>query len=198
MTTELPQVTMNHRVTARLPVLEWAAVLLGISTFAWGFLDWYGVSGDGQNGYRLMDGYPPIGFALVATVLAVVNMRPDRTERTAWFAIGMSLLAVAFTVLAAVVKPTFIALVEALATIDGDSNVHLTIKIGLILTLVSTALQLICLVVAWLFASGRVVTARRSAVVPAPAAGQQLFGASLFAADGEWQADDTPGNYRPE
>ena len=110
--TELPQRFAGIRMSKRLPALEWVAVALGALTFVWGFLDWYGTSDGGQNGYRLLDGYLPVGFALLAGLFAVVNLRADRTERTAWLAIGTSLFAVAFTIVAVTVKPTLILLLE--------------------------------------------------------------------------------------
>ena len=137
----------------------------------WGFLDWYGTSDGGQNGYRLLDGYLPVGFALLAGLFAVVNLRADRTERTAWLAIGTSLFAVAFTIVAVTVKPTLILLLEGFSGLGGTDAVRLSIRIGLILTLVTTILQLFCLVLAWLFASGRVVMSGRSGLPAAPISG---------------------------
>lgn len=165
--TELPQRFAGIRMSKRLPALEWVAVALGALTFVWGFLDWYGTSDGGQNGYRLLDGYLPVGFALLAGLFAVVNLRADRTERTAWLAIGTSLFAVAFTIVAVTVKPTLILLLEGFSGLAGTDAVRLSIRIGLILTLVTTILQLLCLVLAWLFASGRVVMSGRSGL-PAP------------------------------
>ena len=169
--TELPQRNAGIRISKRLPVLEWAAVVLGVLTFIWGFLDWYGASGVGQNGYRLLDGYLPVGFALLAGLFALVNLRPDRTERTAWLAIGTSLCAVAFTVVAVAVKPTLILLLEGFSGLDGTDPVRLSIRVGLILTLVSTVLQLLCLLVAWVFASGRLVVSGRSGPAAPPSFG---------------------------
>jgi len=144
-----------RRFTGRQPLLEWVAVGLGVLTFVFGFLDWYGTDSDGLNGYRLLDGYLPVGLALIASLLALVNLRPDRTERTAWLAIGLSALAVLFTVVAMVVKPSFVLLIEGLTALDENGAVHVSIQVGLILTLVSAVLQLGCLVAAWLFATGR-------------------------------------------
>ncbi len=73
--TELPQRCAGIRMSKRLPALEWVAVVLGVLTFMWGFLDWYGASDVGQNGYRLLDGYLPVGFALLAGLFALVNLR---------------------------------------------------------------------------------------------------------------------------
>ncbi|HEY3713093.1 MAG TPA: DUF5336 domain-containing protein [Jatrophihabitantaceae bacterium] len=144
-----------RRFAGRQPALEWAAVGLGGLTFVFGFLDWYGTDSGGLNGYRLLDGYLPVGLALVASLLAMLNLRPDRTERTAWLAIGLSALAVLFTVVAMAVKPTFVVLIEGFSALDENGGVHLEIQVGLILTLVSAVLQLGCLVAAWLFATGR-------------------------------------------
>lgn len=142
-------------LAARQPLLEWVAVLLGALTFVWGFLDWYGWPSGAQNGYRLLDGYPPIGFALLAALFAGVNLSRSRTEHLAWLSIGTSFLAVVFTIVAMAVKPTFLSLLEALSSVGGESRAHLSVQYGLILTLVTTILQLLCLVGGWLVASGR-------------------------------------------
>jgi len=42
-----------------------------------------------------------------------------------------------------------------LTALDENGAVHVSIQVGLILTLVSAVLQLGCLVAAWLFATGR-------------------------------------------
>ncbi len=68
----------------------------------------------------------------------------------------------AFTIVAVTVKPTLILLLEGFSGLDGTDAVRLSIRIGLILTLVTTILQLLCLVLAWLFASGRLVMSGRS------------------------------------
>lgn len=157
----------GRHIAGHQPALEWAAILLGALTFIWGFLDWWGTGGGGLNGYRLLSGDLPIALALVASLLAVVNLRPDRTERTAWLAIGISALAVLFTIVAMAVKPTFIQLIEGFAQLGGSGSLSLSIQIGLILTLVSTVLQLACLVAAWLFASGRLAIGAADAGPPA-------------------------------
>jgi hypothetical protein len=142
----------------RPPALEITSILLGVLVFCWGFLDWWGTpTGGGQNGYRLLDGYPPVSFALLAALLTALNLRADRTERTALLAIGASFVGLVFTVLSMVVKPTVLLFLEDFSSFgDSTQGLNLTVRIGLVLALITTVLQTGCLVLAWLRATGRI------------------------------------------
>ncbi len=198
----------------RYSALEVSAALLGPLTFFFGFLDWWGDGISGQNGYRLLDGYLPVGFALLAALFTAVNLRPPRTEAAALMGLGSAFLGVVFTVLAIAVKPTLLNFLEQFSSFgDSSQGVHLTVRVGLVLTMTATGVQFAFLLFAWLAATGRVARIQRERhyrpLPPPPAAppADELvffelppteidrrgdgFGPPLQAYDGEWRDPST-------
>lgn len=118
----------------RLAMLHWIAAGLGGLAFVWGFLDWYGGSGEGLPGFSYNAG-APVGLSIVAGLLAaalvVEKQRP--TALPAACAVAAGLL--------------------ALGALDAPGEAD--IEVGLILMLITSLGQAAVLGYAWLSATGR-------------------------------------------
>ncbi len=114
---------------------------LGVLSFIWGFLDWYGVSGGGNaKGYAIgSPGPAAIGLSVLAGALAAIVLI-DRSART--------------TLIPAAAAVASLLVSIGLITSEGDDY---DVKIGLILQLVTAVVQAGVLIAGWLQAQGQLV-----------------------------------------
>jgi Family of unknown function (DUF5336) len=135
----------------RAALLSYIAGGLGVLSFVWGFLKWVSEGeGDGKTqfaGYALgSQGAAVIGFSLAAGLLAA---------GLAWDNKPPTLAPVAFSVTSLLLA---IGILIGKGSIDtgGGGDAKVGIAIGLILELVTAAIQVGVLVFGWMTASGRI------------------------------------------
>lgn len=135
----------------RAALVAYLAALLGVLSAVWGFLDWWGTGSAAANGYRLGEGYAVAGFPLAAGLVALRDVRLPRSAGTRLLAVGLSMIGSFFAIVALVVKPTVVELIQGLYAFEqGRGAPHLSAKIGLILALVTVLVQFVVLTIAWL------------------------------------------------
>lgn len=162
-TTRMPTVGRRSAALELPQLIGYAAGVLGILSFIWGFLTWYTTGGQGVAGYSIAGSGAgaAIGLSIAAGLIAAV----DVLEKKAAGAVSAALAVAAFLV--------------TLGLIIGKSpdGENIGSGIGLILELVTTILQMLGLAYLWLLATGRMSAPQRrpsSATWPGGApAGQQ-------------------------
>ena len=128
----------------RTALLHYVAAGLGVLSFIWGFLDWFGEGGQSVGGYSVAGAGAAavVGLALAAGGIAAVGSFEKKPPSLAPAAIALAGLLVVFGIL--VGKDNI-----------GDSS-SIDAEVGLILALITAILQVAVLVFAWLIATGRV------------------------------------------
>ena len=119
------------------------AGLLGVLMFVWGFLRWFNV-GDGSNSQHKYSGYAfetpstaVIGFSLAAGLMALLGAMERRSGRGVPSAVP--------TALAATSLLLAIAILLGKGAISPDFGGKVGVEIGLVLALITAALQTIVL-----------------------------------------------------
>ena len=123
--------------------LSMIAGLLGVLMFVWGFLRWFNV-GDGSNSQHKYSGYAfetpstaVIGFSLAAGLMALLGAMERRSGRGVPSAVP--------TALAATSLLLAIAILLGKGAISPDFGGKVGVEIGLVLALITAALQTIVL-----------------------------------------------------
>lgn len=131
----------QQRSGEQLPLFDLIGAGLGVLAFIWGFLDWYGESGQAVKGYSgITAGPAAIGLSVLAGAVAATVLLDKKAKG--------SLVPLAASVAALLV--TFGLLVGKQNGIDT--------KIGLILMLITALAQVAVFVAGWLQAEGKIMT----------------------------------------
>jgi hypothetical protein len=132
----------QQRSGQQLPLFDLIGAGLGILSFVWGFLDWYGSGGGGQTikGYGALSGASgAIGLSLLASAVAATVLL-DREAKPTLVPLAAS---------AASLLVTFGLLVGKGTGVDT--------KIGVILMLITALAQVALFVVGWLQSQGKIM-----------------------------------------
>ena len=140
----------------QLPLFDLIGAGLGILSFVWGFLDWYGESGGGQTikGYGALSGASgAIGLSILASAVAA-NVLLDKAAKS--------------TLIPAAAALASLLVTFGLLVGKGDG---VDTKIGVILMLITALAQTALFVVGWLQSQGKIMTGT-------PASGSGQWGGS--------------------
>jgi hypothetical protein len=132
----------QQRSGQQLPLFDLIGAGLGVLSFVWGFLDWYGQQGGGASakGYAVSSpGAAAIGLSLLASAVAA-QVLLDREAKPTFVPIGASV---------ASLLVTFGLLVG-----KGDG---VDTKVGVILMLITALAQVALFVVGWLQSQGKIM-----------------------------------------
>lgn len=166
-------------------LIGYAAGLLGVLSFIWGFLTWFTQGGQGVAGYSVYGSGAGavIGLSIAAGAIAAA----DAVEKKKVGVIPPALALAAFLV--------------SLGLLIGKSvpGVRIGVGVGLILALITTIVQAAALIYLWLLATGRMRSPQ-----PRPAAGgwqgqqQDPYRAGPSAPPpGQFPPQSPPGGYAP-
>lgn len=166
-------------------LLGYAAGVLGVLSFVWGFLDWYTVQGQGQAGYSFVGGGAgaAIGLSLTAGLLAAGIAVERRNLPVAPVAIALSAFLVTLGVLIR----------------KAPSGTDVGTGVGLILELVTTIVQTLLLGYLYLHATGRLPAPRPRNTAPAypPGPGGASHYGQFAPPPGQFPPAQPPGGYAP-
>jgi hypothetical protein len=147
------------------PVFDLIGIVLGVLSIVWGFLDWYGSSGNFTYKGFATTGAGAIGLSVLAAAAAAFALL-DREAKGTVVPAAASVAAVLVTAGLLVGKPS------------GEDA-----KVGLILQLITALLQAVMFVLGWLQAKGKIMQHPVNAPYPGPAWGGAPYSYPTHAAD---------------
>ena len=150
----------QQRTGPQLPLFDLIGAGVGVLSFIWGFLDWYGQPGGGASakGYAAGSaGAAAIGLSLLASGVAASVLLEKEAKRS-------------FVPLAASVASLLVTFGLLVGKGDGVDT-----KIGMILMLITALVQAGLFVTGWLQAEGKIMTG-----APARAHQQQQWGGTQY------------------
>ena len=129
----------QQRSGQQLPLFDLIGAGLGILSFIWGFLDWYGQGGSSLKGYGAgSGGVAAIGLSILAGAVAA-SVLLDKAAKS--------------TLIPAAAAVASLLVTFGLLVGKGDG---IDTKIGVILMLITALAQVVLFTVGWLQAEGKI------------------------------------------